>query len=111
MEDVAETTRDGAHELTGPASSRVTGITVREVLELPALAGVRVLGGNAGLGRVVARVNVMEVPDILPWVKPDELLLTTGYPLRGWWAPSRGVDWPRWPSSSTATSTSSPPTP
>jgi len=82
MEDVAETTRGGAHELTGPAASRVTGITVREVLELPALAGVRVLGGNAGLGRVVARVNVMEVPDILPWVKPDELLLTTGYPLR-----------------------------
>ena len=24
----------------------------------------------------------MEVPDILPWVKPQELLLTTGYPLR-----------------------------
>ncbi|GAA2055620.1 hypothetical protein GCM10009839_75430 [Catenulispora yoronensis] len=24
----------------------------------------------------------MEVPDILPWVKPKELLLTTGYPLR-----------------------------
>jgi purine catabolism regulator len=24
----------------------------------------------------------MEVPDILPWVKPHELLLTTGYPLR-----------------------------
>ena len=24
----------------------------------------------------------MEVPDILDWVKPDELLLTTAYPLR-----------------------------
>ena len=24
----------------------------------------------------------MEVPDIAPWVKPHELLLTTGYPLR-----------------------------
>ena len=24
----------------------------------------------------------MEVPDILAWVKPHELLLTTGYPLR-----------------------------
>ncbi len=28
------------------------------------------------------RLNVMEVPDILAWVKPHELLLTTGYPLR-----------------------------
>lgn len=31
---------------------------------------------------MVQRLNVMEVPDILPWVKPHELLLTTGYPLR-----------------------------
>jgi PucR family transcriptional regulator, purine catabolism regulatory protein len=30
----------------------------------------------------VRYVNVMEVPDILDWVKPDELLLTTAYPLR-----------------------------
>jgi PucR family transcriptional regulator, purine catabolism regulatory protein len=82
MEEVAEAGLDGAHELTGIATPRVTGITVREVLELPALVGTRVLGGAAGLGRVVARINVMEVPDILPWVKPDELLLTTGYPLR-----------------------------
>ena len=28
------------------------------------------------------RLNVMEVPDILPWVKAHELLLTTGYPVR-----------------------------
>jgi len=42
----------------------------------------RVLAGAAGLGRTVRYVNVMEVPDILDWVKPDELLLTTAYPLR-----------------------------
>lgn len=40
------------------------------------------LAGASGLGRLVQRLNVMEVPDILPWVKPHELLLTTGYPLR-----------------------------
>jgi len=32
--------------------------------------------------RLVRRLNVMEVPDVLPWVKADELILTTGYPLR-----------------------------
>src|SRR4051794_9828708 len=42
----------------------------------------RVVGGGAGLSRRVQAVNVMEVPDILEWVKPDELLLTTAYPLR-----------------------------
>ncbi len=58
------------------------GLPVAEVLGVPSLAGATVLAGASGLHRVVARLNVMEVPDILPWVKPDELLLTTGYPLR-----------------------------
>jgi purine catabolism regulator len=55
---------------------------VREVLAAPCLTEARVLAGASGLDRVVARLNVMEVPDILPWVKPNELLMTTGYPLR-----------------------------
>ncbi len=49
---------------------------------MPALAGARVVAGAKGLDRIVQRLNVMEVPDILGWVKPHELLLTTGYPLR-----------------------------
>ena len=60
----------------------MVGLRVREVLEAPCLAKARVLAGASGLDRIVARLNVMEVPDILPWVKPHELLLTTGYPLR-----------------------------
>ena len=60
----------------------VVGLRVREVLDAPGLAKARVLAGAAGLDRIVTRLNVMEVPDILPWVKPHELLLTTGYPLR-----------------------------
>ncbi|MGH3386173.1 MAG: PucR family transcriptional regulator [Nocardioidaceae bacterium] len=55
---------------------------MRDALTVPALTGARVLAGAAGLDRVVHRGNIMEVPDILPWVKPHELLLTTGYPLR-----------------------------
>ncbi len=56
--------------------------TLADVLRLPPLAAARVVGGHRGLGRPVRAVNVMEVPDILDWVKPDELLLTTAYPLR-----------------------------
>lgn len=59
-----------------------TGITMAEALELPALAGASVLAGRAGLDRLVTSVNIMEVPDLLPWVRRHELLLTTGYPLR-----------------------------
>jgi purine catabolism regulator len=59
-----------------------SGLRVREILGVSSLAGAKVLAGGAGLDRIVRYLNVMEVPDILPWVKPDELLLTTGYPLR-----------------------------
>ncbi len=58
------------------------GISVAEVLAKPAMAGAAVLAGAAGLNRMVRYVNIMEVPDVLPWTKADELLLTTGYPLR-----------------------------
>ncbi len=60
----------------------VAGRPLREVLEMPILAGARVLAGHQGLRRTVERLNVMEVPDIEPWVKPHEFLLTTAYPLR-----------------------------
>lgn len=58
------------------------GITMREVLARPAMSGAAVLAGASGLDRVVRFVNMMEVPDVLQWTKADELLLTTGYPLR-----------------------------
>ena len=60
----------------------LTGVPVADVLGLAQLADARLVAGQGGLGRVVRSINVMEVPDILDWVKPDELLLTTAYPLR-----------------------------
>ncbi|HYX11016.1 MAG TPA: PucR family transcriptional regulator ligand-binding domain-containing protein [Candidatus Acidoferrum sp.] len=60
----------------------IDGVILSEVLGLPILERARLVGGAAGLARRVRSVNVMEVPDILDWVKPDELLLTTAYPLR-----------------------------
>jgi PucR family transcriptional regulator, purine catabolism regulatory protein len=67
----------------GATSSLVHAQPLQEVLATPILAGAKVLAGHAGLDRPVERLNVMEVPDILPWVKPREFLLTTAYPLRG----------------------------
>jgi PucR family transcriptional regulator, purine catabolism regulatory protein len=57
-------------------------LTVRDLPTLPVLAGVRTVAGAAGLDREIRAVNVMEVPDIEEFVRPDELLLTTAYPLR-----------------------------
>jgi len=53
------------------------GVSLREALRLAPLLRARVVAGSAGLDRLVSQINVMEVPDILPWVKPGQLLLST----------------------------------
>jgi purine catabolism regulator len=58
------------------------GIKVEEVLQLPAFKKCRLLGGAEGLQRVITNVNVMEVPDILPWIKSGDFILTTGYAIK-----------------------------
>jgi PucR family transcriptional regulator, purine catabolism regulatory protein len=57
-------------------------MTVADALHLPAFARVRLVAGHGGIGRRVRAVNIMEVPDIGDFVKPDDLLFTTGYPFR-----------------------------
>jgi PucR family transcriptional regulator, purine catabolism regulatory protein len=59
----------------------VDGLTVREMLDQDAMRGTRIIAGADGLDRVVRRLNVMTVPNIVRWTKQDEFLLTTGYPL------------------------------
>jgi purine catabolism regulator len=59
----------------------VDGLTVREMLGQEAMRGTRIIAGAGGLDRVVRRLNVMTVPNIVRWTKQDEFLLTTGYPL------------------------------
>jgi DNA-binding PucR family transcriptional regulator len=56
--------------------------TVQDALKVGPLRSARVLAGFDGLSHPLSYVNVMEVPDILKWVKRDELLLTTLYPMR-----------------------------
>lgn len=60
----------------------IDAVPLTRLLSLTALAGARIVAGQSGAGRPVRAVNVMEVPDILDWVRADELLLTTAYPLR-----------------------------
>lgn len=58
------------------------GISVRDALDLPALRGAELVGGAAGIDRIIQSINIMEVPDVGSYVKPAELLLTTAYPIR-----------------------------
>lgn len=54
-------------------------IPLRNILNVSLLDGAEVLAGLEGLDRGIVSVNVMEVPDIVEWVRPGELLLTTAY--------------------------------
>src|SRR5699024_8243488 len=58
-------------------------VPLRDVLKIDTMAETTVLAGRSGLDRVVTRLNVMEVPDIVDWVRPHALLVTAGYPLVG----------------------------
>lgn len=62
-------------------SAATTYPTVREVLQLSAFAGCRILGGEAGLERLVRGTNIGEVQDYARWLSPGELLITTGFAL------------------------------
>jgi len=53
--------------------------TVNSLFEVPDLKDAVLLGGKSGLENVISRVNVMEVPDVIEWVRAGELLITTGY--------------------------------
>lgn len=56
-------------------------LTLAELLEDDVLAGAQLVAGRAGIGRAISAVNVMTVPDIDRWVRQDEFLLATGFPL------------------------------
>lgn len=58
------------------------GISVRDALQLEAFKDVRVIAGHKGLDRKILHINVMEVPDIVNWVREGELLFTTLYSIR-----------------------------
>jgi len=61
---------------------RDLGMTVEEALSLEVMAGATLVAGERGKCRIIRSVEVMEVPDILDWVKEDEFLLTTGYSIK-----------------------------
>jgi purine catabolism regulator len=57
-------------------------LTVREALGYPCLSSARVVAGAAGLGQVVRRVHVVDIPDANYAWGQGGLLLTAGYGLK-----------------------------
>src|SRR5215217_3954867 len=83
MTEVANDRRPAGEELPTSAGSEPRhGLSISDLLALPVLQGAQLIAGAVGRHRAVTRVNVMEVPDVLPYVREGELLVTTGYAVR-----------------------------
>ena len=63
-------------------SKDTVGIPLLDVLKLNPLSEAIVLGGHAGLSRVVTTVNVMETDDAFRFLCGNELLITAFYAVR-----------------------------
>ncbi|WP_062048362.1 PucR family transcriptional regulator ligand-binding domain-containing protein [Bacillus sp. JCM 19034] len=58
------------------------GLTVKGLLELGPLEGARLVAGKENFNQVISRVNIIGSPDVLNFVRPQEFIMTTGYPFR-----------------------------
>lgn len=67
--------------VTSPATAAPV-LSLQDALSLPSLAGARLVAGARGATRPIRVVNIMEVPDIVRWMRGGEFLLTTAYPVR-----------------------------
>lgn len=65
----------------GEEGVRPSLMTVRDVLNLPSMAGASVITGDDGLDRNVTNAMVLEGPDVEKWGRPGLLLLTSFYAL------------------------------
>ncbi|MDR1573878.1 MAG: PucR family transcriptional regulator ligand-binding domain-containing protein [Clostridiales Family XIII bacterium] len=57
-------------------------ITFGELLQYDILKELVVLGGMRGIDQQAANVSTLENPEMVKWMKPGEILLTTGYLFR-----------------------------
>lgn len=58
-------------------------LTVADALkELEVLSEARVVAGHKGLNRIIRWVHIVDIPDVVSWVREGNLLLTTAFALR-----------------------------
>ncbi|AJY76547.1 PucR family transcriptional regulator [Paenibacillus beijingensis] len=55
---------------------------VEDLLKIPKFRQSRIIAGHNGIERTVESVNMMDAPDIVDFIKPHELLLTTAYAMK-----------------------------
>ena len=56
-----------------------SGLTVADALTVPAMKHAALLAGETGLQNPVRWVHILDIPDVVPWVSPGDLVLTSCY--------------------------------
>jgi PucR family transcriptional regulator, purine catabolism regulatory protein len=54
-------------------------LTVKDLFEIKAIDGLKIVAGEKGINNEIAIVNIIENPEVFDWLSPNELLLSTGY--------------------------------
>ncbi|WP_219837712.1 PucR family transcriptional regulator [Paenibacillus sp. R14(2021)] len=57
-------------------------ITVQEAMKIGGLTQCKVVAGEKGLNRLIEYIAVMEVPDVIQWLKGNEFLLTSLFSIK-----------------------------
>lgn len=58
-------------------------VTVRELLNIPILKRLKIVGGRSGLDNLVSHVTVLEIPDVTKWIKRNGFIITSFYSIQG----------------------------
>ncbi|MCR8846375.1 PucR family transcriptional regulator ligand-binding domain-containing protein [Paenibacillus sp. SC116] len=54
-------------------------LTIKDLLQIKSIDGIKIVAGEQGIHNVVSIVNIIENPDSFDWLTSNELLLSTGY--------------------------------
>lgn len=57
-------------------------VTIQEAMSIGGLKKCKLVAGHKGMDREISHVTVMEVPDAVEWLKGNDLLLTSLYPIK-----------------------------
>ncbi|MEK3914655.1 PucR family transcriptional regulator [Paenibacillus sp. FSL H7-0331] len=58
------------------------GVSVKDAMQIGGLVKCKVVAGEKGLNKTIDYITVMEVPDVIRWLKGNDLLLTSLYPIK-----------------------------
>lgn len=53
--------------------------TIQWLIDQNVVSGITCIAGEKGINRTISSINIMDNPDTVPWLKQDELILSTGY--------------------------------